>query len=68
MAERAIDVIVQIAEGDVADATMTVPDSIFERSRMSLISASRSLPELWIVWQNPPAGSQVALRVLRQLI
>ena len=31
---------------------MTVPDSILDRSRMSLISASRSLPEAWIVLAN----------------
>ena len=30
----------------------TVPDSIFDRSRMSLISVSRSLPDEWIVLAN----------------
>ncbi|MNC88058.1 hypothetical protein D3C83_38400 [compost metagenome] len=31
---------------------VTVPDSIFARSRMSLISASRSAPEEWMVLAN----------------
>ena len=31
---------------------MTVPDSILERSRMSLMSISRSLPDEWIVLAN----------------
>ena len=30
-------------------SSTTVPDSIFDRSRMSLISVSRSLPDEWIV-------------------
>ena len=33
-------------------STATVPDSIFDRSRMSLISISRSLPEQWMVLPN----------------
>ncbi len=33
-------------------STATVPDSIFERSRMSLMSISRSLPEEWMVLEN----------------
>ena len=33
-------------------STITVPDSIFDRSRMSLISVSRSLPDEWIVLAN----------------
>ena len=33
-------------------STATVPDSIFERSRMSLMSMSRSLPDEWIVRAN----------------
>ena len=33
-------------------STATVPDSIFERSRMSLMSISRSLPDEWIVRAN----------------
>ena len=33
-------------------STATVPDSILDRSRMSLISISRSLPDEWIVLEN----------------
>jgi hypothetical protein len=33
-------------------STATVPDSILDRSRMSLISISRSLPDEWIVLAN----------------
>ncbi len=33
-------------------STDTVPDSIFERSRMSLMRVSRSWPELWMVRAN----------------
>ncbi len=33
-------------------STVTVPDSIFDRSRMSLISTRRSWPELWMVRAN----------------
>jgi hypothetical protein len=36
-----------------AMSTAIVPDSIFDRSRMSLIRSSRSEPELWIVWAKP---------------
>ena len=33
-------------------STVTVPDSIFERSRMSLIRFSRSVPAPWMVREN----------------
>ena len=33
-------------------STATVPDSIFDRSRMSLIRVSRSLPDAWMVCAN----------------
>jgi hypothetical protein len=33
-------------------STVTVPDSIFDRSRMSLISVSRSLPAEWMLRAN----------------
>ena len=43
----------------------TVPDSIFDRSRMSLMSVSRSLPDEWIVLANSTCfGGQVAVGVL----
>ena len=35
-----------------AGSTVTVPDSIFDRSRMSLIRFSRSVPALWMVRAN----------------
>ena len=44
-----------------------MPDSILDRSRMSLISASRSEPAAWIVWANSTCLSrQVAVGVLAQ--
>ena len=50
-------------------STTTVPDSIFERSRMSLISASRSLPEEWIVLANSVClWRQVAVGVPGELV
>ncbi len=50
-------------------STATVPDSIFDRSRMSLISISRSLPDEWIVFENSTClRRQVAVRVLAQLV
>ena len=46
-------------------STTTVPDSIFDRSRMSLMSISRSLPDEWIVLANSSLlGGQVAVGVL----
>ena len=38
MAESALDVALQVVEQQFAHIDMTVPDSIFDRSRMSLIS------------------------------
>src|SRR3569623_992189 len=35
-------------------STTTVPDSIFDRSRISLMSIRRSLPEAWMVLANSP--------------
>ncbi len=35
--------------GSSSASTVTVPDSIFDRSRMSLIKLSRSVPAAWIV-------------------
>jgi hypothetical protein len=50
-------------------STMTVPLSIFDRSRMSLISVSRSLPDAWIVLANSTCRpGQVALAVLAELV
>ena len=40
------------AKGISSDSTVTVPDSIFDRSRMSLIRFRRSVPAPWIVRAN----------------
>ena len=46
VAEGALDVLLQVvAATRRSDRPSTVPDSIFDRSRMSLISISRSLPD-----------------------
>jgi len=37
--------------------TETVPDSILDRSRMSLIRFSKSVPAPWIVRANSPASA-----------
>ena len=48
-------------------STSIVPDSIFDRSRISLISSSRSEPDEWIVCANSTCFSvRFAFRVLRQ--
>ena len=48
-------------------STVTVPDSIFDRSRMSLIRFSRSVPAPWIVLANSTCrGGEIAVRVLRR--
>ena len=48
-------------------STAMVPDSILDRSRMSLIRSSRSEPELWIVWAKPTClVGEVPLGVLAQ--
>ena len=53
----------------VAMSIEVVPDSIFERSRMSLISVSRSVPERWIVSATRPAWpSRLPLAVLGELL
>ena len=50
-------------------STATVPDSIFDRSRMSAISASSSLPDEWMVFANSTCfGVQVAVGVARELV
>jgi hypothetical protein len=49
-------------------STMTVPLSIFDRSRMSLISVSRSLPTRGSSWRTHLAAGQVALAVLAELV
>ena len=40
------------AKGTAALSTNTVPDSIFARSRISLINMSKSFPETWINFAN----------------
>ena len=53
LAEGALDVVAaDRVKRTSADSTAIVPDSILDRSRMSLISASRSVPEEWIVSAN----------------
>ena len=50
-------------------STTTVPDSIFDRSRMSLISVRRSLPDAWIVFANSTCfGRRLPLVVAPQLV
>ena len=50
-------------------STTTVPDSIFDRSRMSLMSISRSLPDEWIVLANSVClGVRLPSGFLRQLV
>ena len=42
-----------VANGESSlDSTVTVPDSIFDRSRMSLMRFSRSVPAPWMVLAN----------------
>ena len=46
-------------------STVTVPDSIFDRSRMSLIRFSRSVPAPWMVRANSTClRRQVAVRIV----
>ena len=46
-------------------STVTVPDSIFDRSRMSLMRLSRSVPAPWMVRANSTClRVQIAVRVL----
>ena len=50
-------------------STVTVPDSIFERSRMSLIRLSRSVPAEWmLLGELDLLAGQVAGRVLGELL
>ena len=50
-------------------STVTVPDSIFDRSRMSLISVSRSVPAEWMFSRELDLlGGQVAAGVLGELL
>ena len=64
VAERAIDVVLQLAEAAPSPtSTAMVPDSILARSRISLISASRSAPDWWMVrGELDLLGGQVAAR------
>ena len=48
---------------------MTVPDSIFDRSRMSLIRFSRSVPAPWMVRANSTCFDvQVAVGIVGELL
>ena len=50
-------------------STVTVPDSILDRSRMSLIRFSRSVPAPWMVRANSTClGVEVALGIVGQLL
>ena len=67
--EGALDVAVQVVQAQLAASTTTVPDSILDRSRMSLMSISRSLPDEWIVLANSVClAGEVALGVLAELV
>jgi hypothetical protein len=69
VAEGALDVSRRSANGISLASTVTVPDSIFDRSRMSLIRFSRSVPAPWIVLgELDLLRREVALRVLGQLL
>ena len=70
VAERALDVVAQVVEARPrSTSTATVPDSIFDRSRMSLMSVSRSVPAPWIVLANSIClRRQVAVGVLGELL
>ena len=51
------------------DSTVTVPDSIFDRSRMSLIRFSRSVPAPWMVLANSTCLTvRLPVGVLGQLL
>ena len=55
--------------GSSSHSTVTVPDSIFDRSRMSLIRFSRSVPAPWMVLANSTCRLlQIAVGVLGQLL
>ena len=55
--------------GSSSHSTVTVPDSIFERSRMSLIRFRRSVPAPWIVCANSTWRlGEVAVGVLGELL
>ena len=57
------------ANGSSSHSTVTVPDSIFERSRMSLIRFSRSVPAPWIVFANSTCRArEVAVGVVGELL
>ena len=50
-------------------STWTVPDSIFDKSRMSLMRLSRSLPEEWIVLANSVClRGEVAVVIFGKLV
>jgi hypothetical protein len=50
-------------------STVTVPDSIFERSRMSLMSVNKSVPAEWMFRANSTClADQIAGVVLGQLL
>src|SRR5204862_5768797 len=50
--ERAADVRLHVGEAEEVREDLHLPASIFERSRMSLISCNRSAPAVWIVRAN----------------
>ena len=59
----------QVRQKDLLGSTVTVPDSIFDRSRMSLIRLSRSVPAPWMVRANSTClRREVALRVVAELL
>ena len=70
VAESALDIALQLVEhAGRRRRPATVPDSIFDRSRMSLMSISRSLPDEWIVLANSTCfGVRLPSGLLRQLV
>ena len=67
--ERALDVVAQRAKVISSASTVTVPDSIFDRSRMSLMSVSRSVPAEWMFLAKSTCfGDQVPAAVLGELL
>ena len=57
------------AKGISSTSTVTVPDSIFDRSRMSLMRLSRSEPEEWMLRANSTCfGGEIAGGVFGELL
>ena len=67
--EVAVDRVAQAGERDLLDFDVTVPDSILDRSRMSLIRFSRSEPDEWMLRANSTClGVRLPAGVVGQLL